>query len=484
MSSAIHKRWAFWRTIGARLTLWGAAITLLACVLLCMLLYFGLRHSLIREVDGFLEGEVYEFRSILTEEKEQTDLSGVEREIRRELGSRLRRDLTFRLLDGSGRLLLSSDAADPLPNPWTLAPIGKAESEAAETVTVRVPHRGPSYRVCSHWIKLHDGVSYVAQAAYVFDGAENSLAVFRQVCVAALLVVPIMALAGGYVLARRSLRPVERITQTAKEIGARDLSRRIALSGSGDELDRLAETLNGMLGRIEGHVQRMQQFTADASHELRSPLAALRGGAEVALSRPRSAEELRTVLEESMEHYSRLSRIAEDLLILARADVGQLPLARDWIRLDQAAADVVDLYTPLAQDRGIHLGLADGPAVKISADGARIRQLLGNLIDNAVKYGGTGCHINVTVTQMDASAIVVVADDGPGIAAEDLPHLFNRFYRAERSRSSRAAGGAGLGLPICRTIAELHGGDIRIESRPDQGTTVTVSLPLSGDSRP
>jgi heavy metal sensor kinase len=482
MSSTINKRWACWPTIGVRLTLWGAAITLLACVLMCAILYFGLRHSLVVEVDGFLEGEVCEFRAILTEEQEGTDFPNVEREIRRELGSRLRRDLTFRLLNSSGQLLLTSDPKDPLPNPWRLEPIGHAELESTSAVTLR-PSRGQSsYRVCSLWIKLHDGVPYVAQAAYVFDGVENSLALFRQVCMAALLAVPVMALAGGYVLAQRSLRPVERITQTARLIGARELSHRIPLSGSGDELDRLARTLNDMLERIEGQVLRMQQFTADASHELRSPLAALRGGAEVALSRPRSAEELRAVLEESMEHYTRLSRIAEDLLLLARADVGQLPLTRDWILLNQAVVDVVDLYTPLAQDRGIVLRMTEGPEVRIFGDGARVRQLVGNLIDNAVKYGGTGCRITASVAQTNARAVIIVADDGAGIPPQDLPYLFDRFYRAERSRSGRTPGGAGLGLPICRTIARLHGGDIRIESLLNQGTTVTVDLPLTGES--
>jgi heavy metal sensor kinase len=278
------------------------------------------------------------------------------------------------------------------------------------------------------------------------------------------------------------LRPVEKITQTARLIGARQLSQRIALTGNGDELDRLAHTLNDMLDRIEGHVLRMQQFTADASHELRSPLAALRGGAEVALSRPRSAEELRAVVEESMEHYTRLGRIAEDLLLLARADVGQLPLTRDWIRLDLAVADVVDLYAPLAQDRGIDLRTVEGPEVRMHADGSRIRQLVGNLIDNAVKYGGDHSHVTAAVSQIDDRATIVVADDGTGIAPADLPFLFDRFYRAERSRSSRAAGGAGLGLPICRVIAELHGGDIRIESSPNKGTTVIVTLPLAGDA--
>ena len=478
MSSVSNRRFAFFRTIGARLTLWGAAITLLICVLVCVLLYVGLSVSLTREVDDFLEGEVSEFRSILTEEGTQDELPEVEREIRRELGSRLRRDLTFRLLDGSGRLLLTSDPQDSLPNPWILPPVGEPESSSALQATVSNEHLHSDFRVCSHWIRLPGDRVYVAQAAYVLSGVEKSLRTFRRVCLGALLAAAILALAGGYLLARRSLRPVGEIAQTARRIGARHLSQRIARSGSGDELDLLAGTLNEMLDRLEEHLRQVQQFTADASHELRTPLAALRGSTEVILSQARSADELRSVLEENMEHYTRLTRIADDLLLLARADVGRLPLARERIRLNQAVADVVDLYTPLAQERGIELKMLDGPEVWLDADGARLRQLLGNLLDNAVKYAGQGSRVSVELTRQAGSATIVVADDGPGIAPGDLPHVFERFYRADHSRREGVAAGAGLGLPICRTIARLHGGDVSMQSAPGTGTRATIELPL------
>ncbi len=429
-------------------------------------------------MDNFLEGEVHEFQSILREEEDEDDeLFEAEREIRRELGSRLRGDLTFRLLDRTGRLLLTSDPQDLLPNPWERAPIGEEDHEAGCCETIQVAGLNSRLRVRSHWIKLRDGEPRVAQAAYVLGSVEKSLATFRHVCLATLLAAPAMALVGGYVQARRSLRPVGLITRSARRIGAKGLSQRIVRSGSGDELDRLAETLNDMLDRIEQHVHRMQQFTADASHELRTPLAALRGTTEVALSQTRSAEELRAVLEDSVEHYARLSRIADDLLLLARADAGQLPLTRETICLNRAVVDVVDLYSPLAQERGIELRVAEGPEVWLSADGARIHQLVGNIIDNAVKYAGEGSHITVALADAADRATIKVVDDGPGIACEDLPHVFERFCRADHSRSSRNAGGAGLGLPICRMITELHGGDIRLDSSPGHGTSVVVSLP-------
>lgn len=474
----MNKRLSFFHTIRAHLTIWGAAVTMLICVLLCVILYFGLRLSLLREVDGFLEGEVSEFRSILTEEEKEGEFPEVEREIRRELGSRLRRDLTFRLLDETGRLLISSDPDDALPASWTSAPIGQAAFSSTVHATVQSHRLGTSFRVCSQWIELHGGTPYVAQAAYLLSGAEHSLAVFRQVCLAALLTAPVMALAAGYFLARRSLRPVDTITQTARRIDARNFSQRIARSGAGDELDRLVETLNDMLDRIEGHVYRMQQFTADASHELRTPLAALRGTTEVVLSKPRTAEELRTVLEENMEQYARLARIAEDLLLLARADVGQLPLRFERISLNKAVADVVDLYFPLAQDRRIELKIVSAQEVELDADGARLHQLFGNVIDNAVKYAGEGSRVAISMARQDGRAIVTITDDGPGIAPQDLPHVFDRFYRADHSRRGRGSVGAGLGLPICQTIARLHGGEIRLENGADRGVRVTITLPL------
>ena len=473
------RRLAFFHTIGARLTLWGAAITLSVCVLICILLYVGLHVSLMREVDGFLEGEVSEFRSILTEEDEEEDeFPEVEREIRRELGSRLRGDLIFRLLDHDGRILLTSDPDALLPSPWTLPPYGEAESVSAFQATVGIPYTSSSIRVCSHWMRLPGDRLCIAQAGYVLSGVEKSLRTFRQVCLAVLLAALILALAGGYILARRSLRPVGAMTLIARRIGARHLSQRIDRSGSGDEIDLLAETLNDMLDRIEKHLRQVQQFTADASHELRTPMTALRGATEVILSQPRSADELRSVLEENMEHYARLTRIADDLLLLARADVGQLPLARERMHLNQAVADVVDLYAPLAQEHGIELRMIAGPEVWLDADGARIRQLLGNLLDNAFKYAGDGKHVTVELARQDDHATITVTDDGPGIAPRDLPHVFDRFYRADHTHRRDGAAGAGLGLPICRTIAQLHGGDVRLDCPPGKGTRATIQLPL------
>lgn len=464
------------RTIRARITAWGMVVTLGVCVCLCIILYFSLQRSLHREIDNFLEGEVSEFKTILVEEDQEGDLSEVESEIRRELGSRLRSDLMFRLLDSNGKRLVTSDPHETLPNPWVPAPLSNSPRNKPAWSTVTPTGGNAPLRVCSSWVVLAHGKSFIAQAAYRLDGVERSLATFRRICATALAAASLLALAGGYFLARRSLRPLDAMTQTARRISADQISQRLDRSGNQDEMDRLAATLNEMLDRLERHVRQVRQFTADASHELRTPLTALRGAAEVALSRPRTAEELRVVLEESIEHYARLARIAEDLLLLAHLDAGQLPLDKRPLRLDEAVEDVVDLYSPLAQEHGVHLWLDQRQELWVDADGARLRQVIGNIMDNSIKYIGDGRKIQVTVSSQNGTARVTIADDGIGVAADDLPHVYDRFYRADRARSKTS--GAGLGLSICRSIARAHGGDIHLESTPGQGTQAMLELPL------
>jgi heavy metal sensor kinase len=462
-------------TIGMRLTLWGTVVTSGICMLICTTLYLGLTSSLYGEVDRFLEGEILEFKNIV--DQHGTNLEKIQEEIREELGSRPRTDLTFRLLDADGRLLVTSNPRDDFPKQLAPIPSDEGKSEIPYFQTLVAPGTGHSARFCSRWITLPGGGAHIAQATYLLDRVEHSIRGFRRSCLLALLLSTILAFLGGYWLSKRSLSQVGQMTKTARNIGAGTLSERIGRSENGDELDELADTLNQMLGRIESQVLQIQQFTADAAHELRTPLAALRGHAELALSKTRSVEDLRRVLEESLEYFARLSRLTDDLLLLARADAGRLVLQSEAIRLDQIAGDVVDLYAASAAEQGIELGIVENHNVWVHGDDARIAQLIGNVLDNAIKYIGKGGHIRVRIHEENATAQVIVADDGPGIAPEALPHIFDRFFRADRSRSAATSYGAGLGLAICQSIARLHGGLVEIKSDSDSGTEVTIRLP-------
>ncbi len=285
-------------TIGVRLTLWGASITLMICVLICLLLYAGVNAALLRQIDTFLEGEVHEF--MLTVNQHAHDLDGLQQAIRQELGTRSHHDLAFRLFDEQGRLIVSSESDDLVASAWTPPARWPGSRSSFVFSTVRTPDGRRGFRTCSLRVTTRDGRRCIAQASYTTERMEASLASFRRVCLAVLAFAATVSLLCGWFLARRSLAPVRTLTETAQRIGAANLSERVPVTGTGDELDRLAGTINAMLDRIERHVEQVRRFTADASHELRSPLAALRGNAEVALSRARSASELRRTLEETI----------------------------------------------------------------------------------------------------------------------------------------------------------------------------------------
>lgn len=459
--------------VGARITLMGMCVTLAVCAVICVGLIVGLHVTLHREVDRFLVGEVHEFIAILSDGRDK-ELGEVEREIHQEIGSRVLKDLTFRLLDESGFVAITSDPDELLPNPWPgLEAIRESDGEP-RFQTIRVARADCYIRCCSQWVRLPDRGDFVVQATYQLQGVMDSLTTFRRLCYVAMAVAALLSLLGGWLLSRRVLRPIHQMTVSARQIGAENLSRRLDQSESDDELDNLAAVLNDMLGRLERQFRQIQQFTADAAHELRTPLAALRGNAEVALSGDFSEDACRRVLETSIDEYDRLTRIAEDLLLLAQADSGRPFLRFGRFCMQAAVRDVVDLFAPLAQDKHISLEIQDGNVPEIDADGPRIRQLISNLIDNAIKHTPEGGAVRITTRQSGDQVELTVTDTGPGIAHQHLPHIFDRFYRADTARS-RGAGGAGLGLAICRTIVEGHGGNI--EARCDaNGTSFAIRL--------
>jgi heavy metal sensor kinase len=283
---------------------------------------------------------------------------------------------------------------------------------------------------------------------------------------------------GGVFLAGRALAPIDRITQQARRISAEDLGKRLDLQLPDDEVGRLARTFDDMIARLDEAFRRQRQFTADASHELRTPLTAMKGQIEVALSKPREAASYQKVLQAVNEDVERMIRLVGSLLTLARADAGQLPLARESIEVADLVRAAVEQVRPLAEERGIVLSAELGPAVALRADEDLLLQLLLNLLDNAIKYTEPGGEAIAGWRLAGQQVELWVRDSGAGISVQDLPHLFDRFYRVDKGRS-RADGGAGLGLAISRWIAEAHGGSISVQSAPSEGTTFTVRLPAA-----
>lgn len=463
-------------TIGTRLTLWGAATTLGVCTILCVILYFGVSISLRQVIDTFLEGEIQEF--MLAVDEHSGDLPSAELEIRRELGARTRPDLAFRVFDLDGRLLLSSVSNDPMAEAWRVPANWSDRISRDFFQTISIPGVPYPYRTCSQKVPSPDGHGYIAQSSYLLDHVSDALARFKIACALSLAVAAILSFLVGRFQARRSLQPIRTLTDAANKISTDDLGARVPQTQNDDELDQLAGTINQMLARIDRHVRQLHQFTADTSHELRTPLAAMRGHAELALSRPRSVEELRTVIADNIERYDRLQRIADNLLFLARGDAGQSTLRVEQLQLDRAVEDAVDLYRPTAEEKGLAINYAHGDAISIYGDGGRLRQLVGNLLDNAIKFTDQPGRISVQLARENGWAKLVVQDTGCGIVPEELPLVFDRFYRVDRARTTSASKGTGLGLAICRSIVIAHHGSIELQSTPAKGTAATIRLPI------
>jgi len=282
---------------------------------------------------------------------------------------------------------------------------------------------------------------------------------------------------GGWFLAGRALRPLDQVVVELRELDADKLDARLPEEVGTLEVRELAENFNALLVRLENAFRRVRQFTADASHELRTPLTVLRGEAEVALRRPRPPEEYQDVLASSLEEIDRMGRIVEDLLLLAKGDLGEAPVHKVAVELDSLLAELAGQAAMLAEAKGLDFTFAGGPPARVLADPLRLRQLFWNLLDNAVKYTPEGGKVFLSHGRAGSGWLqVTVKDTGVGIPLPDQGRIFERFYRVDTHRS-RAQGGSGLGLAICRWIADAHGGRIEVRSRPGEGSSFIVHLP-------
>jgi heavy metal sensor kinase len=329
-------------------------------------------------------------------------------------------------------------------------------------------------RYCIHIIKKHGkavgGVEVIASLA----GIDKALQRLRLALLFGIPFALLLAGSGGWLLAGRALEPVERISSMARTITASDLSNRINLRRQ-DELGRLAGTFDDMFDRLERAFQEQRQLTADVSHELRSPLTVLEAQTSLALKRNRTPEDYRRVLLSVQEEVEHMSAMVNQLLTLARAEAGEEAIRLEPVALHTIAEPAVDGLQALAVENGVTLSLDAGPNVWALGDAGRLRQLLINLLDNALRHTAPGGTIYVEVCHEAGQPVIRIEDDGEGITPENLPHIFQRFYRGDRARQ-RAAGNSGLGLAIVRWIVEAHGGIIHVQSTPGQGATFTVVL--------
>jgi len=453
------------RTLRFQLTFWNTAVLLLLAVVTLFGLRAALDFTMVRDLDRLLSEDITEVKLILERLHDQPALlTGV---LDRKARGHTEDAWFVQVFTEDGGVLASSrrvPVEEPPPragSPRRAYTTGdhrivqrRAEVPGLPTVVIRV---GASLK------NVDEDVTRLTKLALVAGGM-------------ILLAAPL----AGYWLAGRATRPLAAILETTQRLRPDHMGERLPRSGSGDELDRLSATINGLLDRIADHLARQRDFVANAAHELRSPLAALCTTVEVALDQDRPAEEYRDLLADLAEECQGLGTVVNQLLLLAEGDAGRLRPGSGVARLDELAARSVEMFRGVAEQKGVELLAPALEPAPVRGSAGHVRQVVQNLIDNAIKFTPGGGRVTVRVEAGPTAAVLRVEDTGPGIAAEDLPHVLDRFYRADKSRQrGQDAGGSGLGLSICQAIVTAYGGRIQVESPAGGGTRVTASLPLA-----
>ena len=452
-------------SIRFRLTAWYIFLLALILIGFSLALYAALSGQIYRNLDDRLRAEAGVAANRLTQGEIEEDP--------RSIGVPLS-NVPLRLLDSAGREVASSSGLRGAPiDPALLA---EATRQGGVLYTTHLSDGSPAR---GYLLPLqHDGrTTGFLETAELLAGAEATLRDLALILFVAVPATLALASFGGLFIADRALRPIDAITREAQRIGEQHLDRRLNLNLPDDEVGRLARTFDAMLARLDTAFQRQRQFTGDASHELRTPLTVMKTNIGVTLNRPRTPDEYRAALSDLEGDVNRLARLTDDLLLLARADAGRPLIEKREMDVSAVARAAVDDLRPLAEAKSLTLNLVAPDALPMQGDPDRLQHLLSNLIDNAIKYTPRG-RVQVRLEASAPDSIrITVADTGPGIAPEHVPHVFERFYRIDASRSSEQ-GGSGLGLAIAQSIAVAHGGSIDISSQIGAGTQVTVTLPV------
>ena len=459
-------------SLAARLTAWYAGSAFVLTLAATGFLYWALGRSLDREDDRQLADRVRVLGGVLADRP--GDAAAIRREVEGAGNSRQHATVFVRLFDADGRVVAeSAGMAGPLPPHAFPDPVEGtspgADSRSADggwfrVVAVRVAVGPPGHP------------AWGVQAAMDRGGEIELLAEYRENLLAVLGAALVACVAVGYRIARRGLRPVQLVTDTARRIDPAHLGERIAVDGLPAELLLLADTFNRMLDRLEGSFARLARFSADIAHELRTPVNNLRGEVEVALGKPRTPDEYRDVLTSNLEECGRLARLIEGLLFLARAENPRTQVAKERVDVGAELATVGEFYGAAAGEKGVELVVAVAGRVDADLNRTLFQRAVCNLVENALAHTPPGGSVTVTAAATGTSTAVQVTDTGGGVPAEHLAHVFDRFYRADPSRSS-PAGNAGLGLAIVKSVVELHGGAVELACGDGCGTRVTMTFP-------
>lgn len=458
-------------SIGVRLTIWYLAIFALGELIFGAGMWMILRQNLLDIVDDSLESQIDDLKSFLDAQKPDVSLAELQERAKGTYG-----------IGHSGEFLRISTAAGDMvyqspflqAHQYMLIPVDRISAP-----TFRIRHAARQHFRFIYEKLDANGRTFIVEMGTTADDAIDTLHLFRDYLLMFAPALLVVAALVGHWLSRRALAPVDALVQTARNISGTNLSGRLTKLETGDELQRLSDTMNEMLDRIEFAFRRITQFTADASHELRTPVSLIRTESELALRRPRTEAEYKESLDHILFEAERTTTLIERLLELARADSGREAVEIQPMDLRQTLESIVAHWQQVSAARDLEFSANTGAeATFVMGDEALLRRMTEILLDNAFKYTPSPGCVRLTLEQKAESAWITVQDSGVGIAAEDQDKIFERFYRVDKARS-RAQGGTGLGLAIAQWIVAQHHGKITVESRPGQGATFRVELPLA-----
>ena len=462
-------------SIRSRLTAWHVAVLGFFLILFSALLYAFLSKRLHESIDNSLKVSANVIQKATLLDYSRTPLPGLDIFFDQFFGGG-HVNKFYRIYDGSGHVDSRSKGIDASQFPLTHEAYARAGKGEHSFETFKLP---PNRRIRVITMPVLRGGNLVnlIQVGTSLDWVENTLKNLRLFLFAAIPGVLILSTLGGRFMATRALKPVAQITRTAQDIAhGGNLSRRIPVPEVQDEIGNLANTLNEMMDRLEKSFARVRQFSSDASHELRTPLTVLKGQSELMLSKTRSKAEYQEVLSSNLEEVNYMSRILEDLLTLSKGDEGEISLEKEPVELGSIIEEVSRQGEIFGDEKNVKIVLAYLEPVMIMGDAHRLKQMVWILIHNAVKYTPSGGEVKITLQDMDGSIYFAIKDTGIGIPEQDLPKIFDRFYRVDKARS-RQDGGSGLGLSICKYIVDRHQGTIEVESRLGEGTKFKIRFP-------
>jgi two-component system OmpR family sensor kinase len=463
------------RGLRAQLCLWHAGLMALTLLALAGFTYA----LLIRVLHSRADAALREFADT-TARQIATSLyaGGAESSTTRFLSNDLRSWGRYvQVVDPQGYVVEKSDGLNTHPLPVSADALRRGLR--GETTFETVPGLGEHpVRIISTPVLMGGRVPYLVQAGTSLEGVEAALQRAGWILLVLTPTVFVLALVGGWLVVGRALRRVDDLRRTALEIQSTNLQKRIHHAGADDEIGRLASAFDQMIARLDRSFQQVRQFSADASHELKTPLTAIRGEAEVALMGERRPEEYRKSLRSILESVERMSEVVESLLLLARADSGQNLVRRERVDVGEVLLRAFEGLEELARREQVSLEVEDVEDLCVPGDPLWLNQIMVNLIGNGIKYTPAGGTVTVSLREAGGKAELAVRDTGIGIPEEHLPHIFDRFYRVDHGRA-RTAGGSGLGLSITRWAVEAHEGQIEVESTPGSGSLFRVTLPLA-----